>query len=190
MSDEDRVRWDQRYGDGAYESRTHPSALLTQWVERLPRGRALDVACGSGRNSLWLVKQGYSVTSVDISTVALARLRQAADGLPITTLEADLDHDLPELPGRFDLVIKMRYLNLPVLPRLIELLSPGGVLVCEVLLQGGDVTVGPSSPRFRAEPGALLGAAKGLQVMHYDEGPVADPDGRSVRLARLIGQRL
>ncbi len=194
MSDEDRIRWDQRYGDGAYETRTHPSALLAQWIDRLPRGRALDVACGAGRNSLWLAKHGYSVTSVDISSVALDRLRRAADGLAVATVEVDLDHGLPELQGRFDLIIKMRFMNLSLLHSLFERLGPGGVLVCEILLQGGDASVGPSfgplAPRFRAAPGVLLNAAKGLQVMYYDEGPVMDPDGRVVYLARLIGRRL
>jgi SAM-dependent methyltransferase len=191
MSDEDRVRWDQRYRDGAYESRTHASALLVQWQERLPVGRALDLACGAGRNSLWLSARGHAVVAVDISGVALQRLRSAAQraGMNIDTLAFDLDRGLPDLAGEFDLIIKMRYLNLALLPQLAGHLAQGGVLVCEVLLKTDDAGAGPTAPRFRAAPGELLAAARGLEVMYYDEGAVVDPDGRTVHLARFIGRR-
>ena len=194
MSNEDRERWDQRYGDGAYESRTHPSALLERWIHRLPSGRALDVACGAGRNTLWLAARGYAVVATDISAVALDRLARHAGAGPIRTVVHDLDRGLPEIPGLFDMILKMRYLNLALLPQLVERLAHGGVLVCEVLLQdvagGAGAVVGPQGPRFRAAPGALLAAARPLELLHYDEGPVADPDGRTVRVARLIGRRL
>lgn len=191
MSDEDRVRWDQRYRDGAYELRTHPSALLVQWQDQLPVGRALDVACGGGRNALWLCARGNRVIAVDISVVALERLRGARrpEGASLDTVAFDLDRGLPDLAGAFDLIIKMRYLNLPLIPPLIGRLAKGGVLVCEVLLRADEPGAGPSSPRFRAEPGALLAATRGLEVMYYDEGAVIDPDGRTVHLARFIGRR-
>ena len=65
MSEADRKRWNERYKAGAYGQRTHPSALLATMVEQwLPvRGgaRALDLACGAGRNALYLAEQGYQV---------------------------------------------------------------------------------------------------------------------------------
>lgn len=191
MSDEDRVRWDQRYRDGAYESRTHPSALLVQWQAHLPVGRALDVACGSGRNALWLCARGNQVVAVDISEVALERLRSARrpEGAPLDTFAFDLDRGFPDLAGEFDLIIKMRYLNLPLLPQLTGRLAKGGVLVCEVLLQTNEPGAGPSSRQFRVAPGVLLAGIRGLEVMYYDEGVVIDPDGRAVHLARFVGRR-
>ena len=186
MSDDDRERWNQRYRDGAYEQRVHPSALVTEWIDRLPRGRALDVASGAGRNARFLNDLGYAVTALDISPVALSRL---ADAPQIKVLAHDLDRGLPAFDVGFDLVLKMRFLNLALVPSLIDALNPGGVLVCEVLLQGGVAEVGPASPRFRAAPGALRTAAEGLLVMHDYEGEVIDPDGRSVHLARLIARK-
>jgi hypothetical protein len=103
-------------------------------------------------------------------------------------LACDLDEGLA-IEGRFDLIIKMRFLNLDLLPGLIDRLDAAGVLVCEVLLQGGHGDAVPAPSSFRAMPGALLRAARGLDVMYYDEGPVVDPDGRTVFLARLIGRR-
>ena len=186
MSDDDRERWNRRYRDGAYEQRTHPSALVAEWIDRLPGGRALDVASGAGRNARFLNDLGYCVTALDISGVALSRL---ADAPHIQVITHDLDRGLPTLDGGFDLILKMRFLNLALVPALIDALNPGGVLVCEVLLQGGPAEVGPAGPRFRAAPGALRTAAQALVVMHDSEGEVIDPDGRSVNLARLIARK-
>ena len=186
MSDDDRERWNQRYRDGAYDQRVHPSALVTEWIDRLPRGQALDVASGAGRNARFLNDLGFAVTALDISPVALSRL---ADAPQIKVLAHDLDRGLPAFDVGFDLVLKMRFLNLTLVPSLIDALNPGGVLVCEVLLQGGVAEVGPASPRFRAAPGALRTAADGLLVLLDYEGEVIDPDGRSVHLARLIARK-
>ena len=186
MSDDDRLLWNQRYLEGAYGSRTHPSALLVEWLDRLPRGRALDVACGAGRNARYLAANGYTVVAVDISAVALETL----GGVPgIQTISHDLDHGLPSLGDSFDLIIKMRFLNLDLLPALIDHLRPGGVLVCEVLLAAGAGATGPASPRFRAAPGALRAAAGRLEPWYDHEGEVIDPDGRVVHLARFIGRK-
>ena len=76
MSDADRERWNARYESGEYAARTHPSALLAAWTGRLPRGRALDVACGRGRNAIHLAANGYAVDAMDISGVALAKARE------------------------------------------------------------------------------------------------------------------
>ena len=77
MSADDAERWNARYADGAYAGRTRPSQLLLQW-QRLPRvGRALDVACGAGRNALHLAGLGYQVDAVDVSSAALQRAASA-----------------------------------------------------------------------------------------------------------------
>src|SRR5262245_50965550 len=95
MSAAERDRWDARYRDGAYESRTHATALLAAWLPRLPRGAALDVACGAGRNALYLAAQGFAVTALDISAVALERGRREAGarGLTVEWRCADLDDE-------------------------------------------------------------------------------------------------
>ena len=182
MSDEDRARWDDRYAAGAYAERTHPSALLADWVG--PGGRALDVAAGAGRNAAFLATRGYDVVALDVSPVGLARARKAQPDLDARV--CDLDDGLPDGLGRFDLIVVVRYLNLPLMPALVKSLAPGGRLVAEVLLQapGG---VGPSSSRFRAPPGALAASCAGLHVQHTYEGVVQDPDGREAWVAQLVG---
>ena len=92
MSDAERQRWDQRYRDGSYRARPHATELLQKWQPKLPRGRALDIACGAGRNALYLAALGYEVDAVDIAPYALERARQAAAerGLVVNWIAADL----------------------------------------------------------------------------------------------------
>ena len=191
MSAAEREKWDARYRDGAYEDRTHPTALLAEWLPRLPRGRALDVACGAGRNALYLAANGYAVTALDISRTALDRAQTAAAerGLTVEWLCVDLDED-PErvLPaGGFDLIVWVRYVHSTLMPHLMARLAVGGAIVCEQHFATGAPVAGPRSAEFRLPPGALRRSAQGLRVAHAYEGPVVDPDGRPVALTQLIG---
>jgi SAM-dependent methyltransferase len=193
VSAAERDKWDARYRDGAYESRTHPTALLAQWLPRLARGRALDVACGAGRNSLFLAAHGYAVTALDISAVALERGRTIAEerALSIEWLYGDLDDYVESvLPsGSFDLIVWVRYIHDTLMPSLIARLAPGGTLLCEQHLATTAPVAGPTSPQFRLAPGVLERSARGLTILHSHEGLVADPDGRTVALAQLVARR-
>jgi tellurite methyltransferase len=193
VSAAERDKWDARYRDGAYESRTHPTALLGEWLPRLPRGRALDVACGAGRNALYLAANGFEVTALDISSVALDRGRRAAAerGLELSWLCEDLDED-PEraLPaGPFDLIVWVRYVHRTLMPHLLARLGDGGALLCEQHLATDVPVAGPTSAGFRLAPGELRRSAPGLRIAYSHEGLVVDPDGRSVALAQLIGTK-
>jgi SAM-dependent methyltransferase len=193
VSAAERDKWDARYRDGAYEGRTHPTALLAEWLPRLRRGRALDVACGAGRNALFLAESRYEVTALDISRVGLDRGRRAAAerGLTVDWLCADLDDDLERaLPaGRFDLIVWVRYVHRTLMPHLIARLAVGGLIVCEQHLATDQPVAGPTSAEFRLAPGELRRSAAGLALDHSYEGLVVDPDGRSVALAQLVGRR-
>lgn len=193
MSDAERDKWDARYRDGAYADRTHPTALLADWLPRLPRGRALDVACGAGRNALYLAANGFAVTAVDVSPVALERGRQAAAdrALEIDWVQADLDDDpaqsLPD--GEFHAIVWVRYVHRTLMPYLAARLALGGVLLCEQHLATDAAVAGPRSREFRLAPGELARSAQGLEVLQSYEGLVVDPDGRTVALAQLAATK-
>jgi SAM-dependent methyltransferase len=191
LSEAERNKWDERYRDGAYEGRTHPTALLAAWVPFLPRGRALDVACGAGRNALFLAAAGFKVDALDISTVALARGRRIAleRGLDVDWRVADFDEPEPALPSNFELIVWVRYVNRALLPRVIARLNPGGHLICEQHLETTADVAGPRSSGFRLRAGELREAAQSLAVRHYNEGLVVDPDGRTVALAQLVARK-
>src|SRR5687768_18363868 len=106
-----------------------------------------------GRNALYLAANGFSVTAVDISRVALDRGRRAAAerGLTLEWLYADLDEDpdsvLPS--GNFDLVVWARYVHKTLMQHLVVRLGLGGALVCEQHLRTDLIVAGPSSAEFR-----------------------------------------
>ncbi len=190
MSRADREKWNKRYEDGAYSGRTGPSSLPENWIHRIPPGRALDVACGAGRNALWLAGQGFNVDAIDISAAALARVGEAAAtrGLAIRLLEHDLDRPL-ELEANYQLILMFRYVNSPLLRQLTEYLVPGGWLICEEHMVSDADVIGPQNPAYRVAPGALSAAVAGLDIVFVEEGVVAEPDGRLASLSRLVARR-
>lgn len=194
MSDADLTKWDERYRAGAYADRPHPTRFLEAHLGELPRGTALDVACGAGRNALFLARAGYRVDALDISPAALERGRSAAaaEGLEIDWIRADLEQGLDsiaELEARYDLIVMIRYVNLSLVPALIARLADGGCLLCEEHLQTRRAVAGPRSAAYRLGSNQLLRAAEPLRVRYYREGAAVDPDGRGVELAQLIGCR-
>ena len=190
MSGRDRSKWNRRYREGAYLQRPRPSALLESWVGRIPSGRALDVACGAGRNALYLAAQGFKVDAVDISTEGLERARASAQhaGLCINWMERDLDEPLL-LEHSYQLILNVRYVNLPLVRRLVSCLAPGGYLICEQHLVSDADVIGPANPAFRVKPGDLQEVAGGLQILQLEEALVKDPDGSTAALARLVARK-
>lgn len=192
MSRAERDKWNDRYRSGSYEQRTHPSALVADWTPKLALGRALDVACGAGRNALYLAAAGCEVDAIDISSAALERARSAAvkRHLSIRWSELDLDDDpqtvLPD--ERYALIVWIRYVNRGLMPALLRRLQGGGHLICEQHLAAPADVVGPKSLDFRLQPGELSAAAAGLETVFYREGPVVDPDGRTAALAQLVAR--
>ncbi len=218
MSAEDQDRWDARYQAGAYAHRHHPSQLLATWLADNPpnltsgaQPKALDVACGAGRNSLFLAQHGYWVLGLDISAEAIAQATRKALANKFEHRTQFLQHDLDRglvsvnesnnyQKNSFDLICVFRYLDLSLIPELVGRLAPHGVLMVEVNLQSRESVAGPGThhgSRFRAQPGALgaaisdatQGAAVGYSVALTEEGLFVDPDGKDAALARVIVQR-
>ncbi|MEM9741496.1 MAG: class I SAM-dependent methyltransferase [Pseudomonadota bacterium] len=191
MTVTDRVRWDERYARGDYGNRVQPST----WLERQTQGRrldglrVLDVACGAGRNALYLAARGASVTGIDLSKVGLERAADRAlqARLPISWVQADLADGWRAvgLAGRFDLIVIVRYLNLPLVTELIDHLTPGGLLLTEVHARADRPVVGPQSDRFRVQPAELWAAGQSAERVAFEQGYFEDTDGRLASLARL-----
>lgn len=197
MAEADRDKWNERHRDG-YAAHGQPSALLEQWINRIPRGRALDLACGSGRNALFLAANGFEVDAVDISDAALdiGRRRARQAGLRVNWIEQDLDGSLdgplaesPDGADGYTLLLVVRFVDLPLIRKLTDKLAPGGMLVTEQHIVTDAVVGGPSDPAFRLQPGALREVAEGLRVLSFEEGIVEDPGQQPMALARLVAQK-
>ena len=192
MSHAERDKWDARYRAGAYSERAHPTALLADWLDRSPRGRALDIACGAGRNALFLAAAGYAVDAVDISAAGLERGRATAAErrLDVSWHCVDLEERPDALPsGPYDLIVWVRYVNVALWPAVLSRLAPGGHLLVEQHLVTNAEVVGPTSSAFRLASGELARAAAELVMVYEHEGLIVDPDGRTAALAQLIARR-
>ena len=190
VSDADRARWDERYRDGAYRDRTQPSAFLEQQVDTLPGGFALDLACGAGRNAIYLASLGFQVEGWDISSEALARATARAEEEGFEILWRPCDLEQAELPrARYDLIVQVRYVNCELTTSIVNALKPGGVYLCEQHLVTDREVVGPANPAFRVETGELRDSVAGLCIETYREEYVADPDGRPAALVRMVARK-
>ena len=191
MAEADREKWDRRYAQGEYQARTWPSPFLEERLAELPRGRALDVACGAGRNALRLAEAGYEVEAIDISGVAIERARASARerGLEVDWRVADLDDFAPP-PGRFDLITVIRYTDRKLMERLPEALTEGGMLLVEHHILTSAAVGGPTSRAFRLAPNELLDLYhRRLRVLFHEERIAPDPDGKRMALALFLGCR-
>ena len=187
MSDADRDKWERRYAEGSYTARTHPTPLLEEWLVRLPGGRALDMACGAGRNALHLAAAGYQVDAMDISTVALERGAARAVELGVEVNWINVDLDCAELtPDSYDLVVVARYVNRVITDALMASLRDGGHLVYEQHFRTEQAVDGPRSQSFRLQPNELLEMFHDLRVLYYRESLMTDRDGRTMALAQLV----
>ncbi len=128
-------QWDERYrGDDLVWTDTPNQFLVAEAVE-LPAGRAVDLACGEGRNSIWLAERGWTVTGVDFSSVGLAKAKRFADlrEVEVTWVESAIEAWSPPTDG-FDLAV-MLYLQLPrparavALARAVSAVATGGTLL-------------------------------------------------------------
>ena len=129
--------WDERYGSEARIWSGRPNPQLVDRVTPLPGGRALDAGCGEGADAVWLARQGWTVTALDVSQVALdkaaAHAADAAVGASMTWRRVDLD-GWPGEPGAYDLVsAQFMYLDQPALTDLYRALgasvAPRGTLL-------------------------------------------------------------
>jgi len=175
----DRIKWNSRFASQESFLGRRPSPFLAREIERIkvlvPGRRALDIACGEGRNSVFLATHGFRVTGLDISEVGLAKAaRRAAEaGVTVEFVHADLDHVRPA--GRFDLVLNFNFLQRPLIPVEVELLTPGGVLLFDTIL--ATPAVPPTgNPDFYLRPGELLRLFAGYdgEILFHEESDAGD----------------
>lgn len=187
--DDLRKRWDTRWREKSLNADWQADAWLKRVLPLLVRGHVLDVACGAGRNAIYLAEQSFDVTAVDLSPQALAMLTdEAADrGLVIRTLLADLESD-PLLPERsFDLVIDFFYLYRPLLPKLIRALRAGGLMVIRTFSSAGGFAESDLDQSFVLQPGELLDLFRGWEILLHEEG--LDTSSKGGSLAGIVARK-
>jgi SAM-dependent methyltransferase len=191
--------WDLRYAGRELVWTATPNRFLVAEVASLPAGRALDVACGEGRNAVWLAERGWQVTGVDFSPVALAKAAElaAARGVEVEWVLADLMEWAPPA-DTFDLVCVM-YLQLPAaertgaLRRAMRSLARGGTMlvVGHDLVNLTEGVGGPSSPAVLYTPEDVVGDLRGLAIERAERvrRPVEVDGAERVAIDALVRAR-
>lgn len=151
---------------------TEPSSLLVRFSRFLPpSGQALDLACGNGRNTLYLARQGLTATGIDRSGAALKAGREAAAhaNLKVSFVQADLTRfALP--PGVFSVIICFKYRDPDWYPSIRAALRPGGLLIIETYtLEHRKYGHKPLDPAHLLERHELLQAFTDWEVIFYRE---------------------
>jgi len=177
----DRDKWNCKYREEHFP--TQPSRIVREFYHHARAGRALDLACGNGRNACFLADHGFEVDAVDIAEEGLQRFvcRSSA----INRICQDLgSYRIP--PRRYQLIVNTRFLLRRLYPALQEGLLPGGVLIFETYLQEASVTAGRKFGRNHLlRDNELRHAFPALQTLAYREGPSRHKDAPT-RKASLI----
>ncbi|MEO7549069.1 MAG: class I SAM-dependent methyltransferase [Ramlibacter sp.] len=144
-----------------------PSDWIRRWTHLLPPGATvLDVACGAGRHMRWFHAQNHAVVGVDRSQDAIDSV--APLGRAVC---ADIEGGPWPFRGEsFGGVVVTNYLWRPLLPVFVASVAAGGVLLYETFAVGNERVGKPSRPDFLLQPGELLAACAGMQVVAYEDG--------------------
>lgn len=151
-----------------------PAALLVEFRDRLPKGKALDVAMGYGRHALYLAAAGWEVDAVerDPEAVAACRAEARRRGLSINVIEADLDVYRPPA-STYDLITCFYFLDRALIPHIRDALKPGGVIIYETFSIENQRRFGaPRRTEFCLQPNELLTLFEGFLIMDAREGMV------------------
>jgi SAM-dependent methyltransferase len=192
----DHLAWDERYAGDELVWSAEPNRFLVTEVDGLTPGRALDLACGEGRNAVWLAEQGWTATGVDFSAVGLDKARRLAEARHVLVQweRADVTEYEP-MPEGFDLVIVM-YLHLPASSRRIafrraaEAVAPGGTLlvVAHDITNPNEGWGGPKDKAVLYEPDDVVADLDGLEIVKADrvDRPVQTDEGEKTAIDVLV----
>jgi tellurite methyltransferase len=173
----DIAGWDKLYRSGERGNEEAPTLLLVETADKLVPGTAIDLACGAGRNALYLAERGWIVTAIDGSekAIELLKKRSGARGLKIQTEVADLtapDFTMP--PDAFDLVVIAYYLQRDLFPKVKASVRSGGLVLAIV----HTPEPGEKWSEKRAAPGELRKFFDSWEILWHYEGPSRDPAHR------------
>ena len=181
---EDKERWNIRHVEKPMPHYVAPT--LEKYIKHAKVGEALDVACGTGRNTHFIADLGFNVDAVDLSDYALSCIREDKK---IVKSEVDLDlYDLQV--NKYDLILNINYLNRRLMSQMKDALKEGGVVIFETFIVAHDLPEkGSMNPDFLLEPNELLHAFKDLHIIYYEEKDIVNLRGEDARLATLVAKK-
>lgn len=170
-----------------HEDNSQPPQFLVEIVPLLTKGRVLDVAMGSGRNAIFLARNGFEVEGVDISEEAVNNALQSAreNGISIHTSVVDLEKYYQIRANYYDVIVCFNYLQRSLIPQMKDGLKIGGMIVYETFTIDQPKFGKPRNPDFLLKYNELLEMFRGFRCLRYREGII---DNKAI--ASLLAQKV
>jgi tellurite methyltransferase len=165
----DKDRWNEKYDTEVYLFGEKPIPFLTDNIHILPKGKALDVAMGEGRNGVYLAAQGFDVTGLDISEKGLekAHVLAAKNNVTIKTKVVDLESIQFE-PNSYDLILCTYYMDRGLYKKFRDALKPGGMLLIETY-NIDYLKYRRFNAKWALNTNELLDLFKGMRILRYQD---------------------
>lgn len=186
------VDWNERYRQQELKDAPHP--IVVQFASQLTPGRALDLACGTGRHAMWLAEHGWKVTAVDYARVGIDILKQRAAAekkkkLVIDARVANLEaHEFEVEPNSYDLVVVCNYLQRDLFPSIRRGTRVGGVVIAVNSMLDDDPDIKPMNPAYLVSRGELRAQFEGWKLLWYFEGKSGEGPQRAI--AQVVARRI
>jgi len=167
LSLEDKKKWDKKYTENKeLFSYRPPSMFVKHYFDLAPKKSALDVACGGGRNTLFLQELGFKIDAIDISAIALAELAKNANE-NVALIEADLD-EYEFKKQKYGLIVMTNFLDRALIKRLKEALVDGGIFIVETYVED-ELNEKDFNKNFMLYKGELKELFSDFEIIEYDE---------------------
>lgn len=180
---DDLMKWDTRFKSEECVLGTTPSQYLLDNIDLImslvPGRKALDIACGEGRNSIFLAKRGFQVVGLDISAAGLEKGRQwmERERVQVDFRQANLERH--EFSEQYDLILNCNFLLRDLIPKSVAALTPGGIILFDTLLDSPFVPT-THNKEYLLQPGELVrifrnfpGEILALEENFHDRMPTA-----------------
>jgi len=179
----DKERWNKRFKEKPFRDYVEP--VVKKYIKKAKKGYALDIACGQGRNTHFLAKNGFEVDAVDFSDYALSQIKNNEN---IHKIEVDLDEYNLE-KNKYDLVININYLNRRFFHQIKEALKPDGIVIFETFIIAHGDFDNPKNPEYLLRTNELLHAFIGMEIIYYEEKFDINLRGEETRVASLVAKK-
>lgn len=162
----DRIKWNQRFASQESLLGMQASPFLRQEIARIvqmaPGRHALDLACGEGRNSIFLAQQGFQVTGLDISDIGISKAKDLAEAAGVAVNFERVDLEGYCIPCNYDLIINFNFLLRELIPAMVQALTPGGLLLFDTIMASPQL-LAAHNPAYLLQQGELKGIFEALE---------------------------
>lgn len=179
--------------NGHQHSSITPSSFLVENFNLLPKGLALDLAMGEGRNAIYLATRGFDVDGVDVDARAVSRARAAARklGAPIRAIVGNVEDGTHIIPiETYEAIVVFDYLHRPLFRDIKDGLVPGGAVIYQTFTEEQARFGRPTRPEHLLKPGELRDVFSDWEVLRYRELVGPSRAGRAPRaIASIVARK-